>query len=242
LAPAAPIDLAALEAPADAPIEERVARVTEVHETSRGADCPAEELTEDRDAYCVLGDPDGTTTLLVVGDSQLTPWRRSLDAIGRTNGIRVAVRQASPCRPFRVDGPDPERNPACRRIQEGHLRVFDRLDPDAVVVAAWSGGGASLRSNPEGGRDALDPAEQVEVWSTRSDAFYRAVLAGGASLGVILDPPTLPVDAGECLIAEGDADACTVPREDALARSGQLLQASRAVLDALDGAEVLDAG
>ena len=136
---------------------------------------------------CTFGDPAGTTTVALVGDSKAMQWLPALQEAGRAaagGSSRGASRRAPsppPPRPRRAR-PIPSATPGTRRSCEAV-----RADPPDVVVTsgmatgAWTDTGAARRP-------------MVEGYAAR----WRSLADGGVPVVVIGDSPLSPDDLDVC--------------------------------------------
>ena len=158
---------------------------------------------------CVAGDPDGGTTIAVVGDSHAGMWVTALDEIGRDRGWRIVAMTKSSCPPG--IGITVQRSGQagsyrqCSQWQKGLDAALKAEDPDVVLISSAS-------------------------YSTTGD---EAVAAGlrkrvewvdhelGALPVLVRDVPRAPFDMPACLSEHpDDVPACAFPRSEGLARSG----------------------
>ncbi|MBF6456008.1 acyltransferase family protein [Nocardia cyriacigeorgica] len=157
---------------------------------------------------CTYGDPAGTRTMAVVGNSHAEHWLPALDALGHAHGVKVVVLLKMGC-PLNIREDAKYRGldiPDCR---DWSRAVIDRLGaerPDWVFTTAtepqWPIGGDRT------------PDEFVEVWSAMAERQLN-VLA-------IRDTPWLRNEKGtryravDCLAAGGNAESCGIARSEAL--------------------------
>lgn len=237
-----PLSTDDLEAPPGSSIEERVAVAVERYEERVLQSClqanPVE--SEDGDAYCVDGDPAGSTTVLLLGDDDAGQWRAPLAAIAEANGIRLVVRDIPRCLPYAVavsGGRRGDLDLICQNILEGNLRLLQHLEPDAVVLATGSSNGAYLvdvAGNP------AEPAAQGAIWEEGVMTLLEILRAQDIPVGLIQAPPALPFNASDCLVQFG-IDGCETPREEAFRISGPLLDAEARAAASLGDVPVFDA-
>ena len=235
-------EVAALEAPPGSSMSERVAVAVRLYEQRSEVVCPkvGAVTTEDGDEYCIDGDPEGSTSILLLGDSHAGQWRDVLSEVAKDRDVKLLVRQHNGCPPYLVDTTTPEsdtKTEECRKEQAATLRVIEALSPDAVVVANWSG-----RIERIVAEDGSTPPveERIRLWEEGARELFDVFADQGIRLGVILDEPTLPFNAAKCLDREGSAEACQTTRKDSLERSKPLLEAERRAIEDHPGAEVLD--
>src|SRR5262249_11463045 len=121
---------------------------------------PGECATNDVDqllASCQRGDPLGTTTVLLVGDSHAAHWLPAFDEAGKANHFRVAASVMGVC-PSVSDGYRTEAA-ACATKIAGTPALFSELHPDLVVLANSVGELGSVY-----GPDGQVAADPVLAW------------------------------------------------------------------------------
>ncbi|WP_280202881.1 acyltransferase family protein, partial [Nocardia cyriacigeorgica] len=169
---------------------------------------------------CTYGDPNGSRTMAVVGNSHAEHWLPALDALGHAHGVKVIVLLKMGC-PLNIREDAKYRGldiPDCR---DWSRAVIDRLGterPDWVFTTAtepqWPIGGDRT------------PDEFVEVWSAMAERQLN-VLA-------IRDTPWLRNEKGtryravDCLAAGGDAESCGIARSEALSPVNPALEPAAA--------------
>jgi peptidoglycan/LPS O-acetylase OafA/YrhL len=230
------------EAPAGSSLQERVkVTVDELHARSDES-CPKDGLqSPDGDEYCVGGDLNGTRSLLLLGDSHAGQWRRTLDQIARARHLKLYIRQHNGCPPYPVNIIDPLRGDRktalCLTNQLGDVRLLDALHPDAVLLAVWSGNRDHLVD--ESG-DKVPKAQQVASWEAGVRSMTGDLRRRGIPYGMILDEPTLPINAVDCIARLNQIAACERTRADALEASEPLLDVERKVMAETPSAPTLD--
>ena len=167
---------------------------------------------------CVHGDPNGTRTVVVWGDSHAWMWLPALDAIGRDSQTQMVQFNKSSCGPpdMRIWLDRLRRAyPECddfRRFVEGRIEA---LHPD-VVVLTGAIKGVRIVAGDHGTPQGVD-----EAWTTGLATTLRAVAPYTGQIVVIGDiayPAQEPVD---CLSAHaGDFHACDTPRFGAVDEYG----------------------
>jgi peptidoglycan/LPS O-acetylase OafA/YrhL len=229
------------EAAPGASLEERVAVTVDELRKHADEDCPKDALkTDDGDAYCVAGDTTSSRTLLLLGDSHAGQWRRPLDQIAKAAHVKLLIRQHNGCPPYAVDVTDPnkpQKVATCRHELERDLPVIDALQPDAVLIATWSGNRDHFVDDDG---DALSDADQVAAWKAGVTTTWGALTQRGIPFGVILDEPDLPVDPMKCIAKENSVEACQGSAASDLAASKPLLDAERQVLATMPDVPFID--
>ncbi|KAB1644165.1 acyltransferase family protein [Gulosibacter chungangensis] len=148
---------------------------------------------------CIYGDPDGDTTVALVGDSHAAQWFPALEPIAKQQGWRLEIYTKSSC-PFAtvsvLDGHD-QRNSGC---DDWNDQVTEALTgerkPNHVIVSSYG----YRTVNDESYADGL-----AQAWQTVLDAEIE--------LTVLVDPPAAGIDVPECVATHLDSlNSCTLPQ------------------------------
>lgn len=166
-------------------------------------------LTGTEVGTCVGGDPEGGTTIALVGDSHAGMWMTALDEIGRDRGWRVVAMTKSSCPPGlditvqRSGQAGPYRQ--CSEWQAGLNPVLAAEDPDIVLLSSAS---------------YATTGEEALVTGLRERVEWIAEELGALPV-LVRDVPRAPFDVPACLSDNpDDVPACAFPRADGLASSG----------------------
>ena len=136
---------------------------------------------------CTFGDPDGTTTVALVGDSKAMQWLPALEEAGRARGWRIVTWGKSSCAfsaaPATEAGTE---YPECDAWNAAVVRSLRADPPDVVVTSgvartAWTGTGTARRA-------------LVDGYAAR----WRSLADGGVPVVVIGDSPLSPDDLDVC--------------------------------------------
>ncbi|MBM6402944.1 acyltransferase [Phycicoccus sp. CSK15P-2] len=157
---------------------------------------------------CPGGDPDGATSVAVVGDSKVAQWVPALDEIGSRRGWKVTSWTKSSC-PF-VDATvtyDERPYDACRAWGEEMLERLTGPDrPDVVITSTVY----SRALGPDG-----DPASAPFAAGLRS--AWQRLQDAGVTVVALSNTPSPPGDISpvyECVADHGnDVAACSWPYE-----------------------------
>jgi hypothetical protein len=200
-------------------------------------DCQT-NLTQVTVLDCVVGDPDATATVALVGDSHAGMWRDAIDALGRASGFSVRIYAKSGCpltearRRLAVETSDAR----ARSCESWRADVMDRLSRDNdirdVVTSAYSSS-YTWESVP-GGQQLADPGPDGLT------AVWRSLLDQGKRVHVLRDTPTPQRSVPSCLKAEKDATACNWSRAKALTPDVQAATANALIEDGVAGLDVVD--
>jgi peptidoglycan/LPS O-acetylase OafA/YrhL len=166
---------------------------------------------------CTYGDPDGSFTLAVVGDSHAAQWVPTLQAVAERRGWRLLVFTKSSCPLADVTvahGKDLRPYTGCDGWNKDVLAALARERPDAVVTSS-----ASYRVNE--GEGVLGEEESRARMVDGLRTSWRALEELGAVVVPVADTPRPGFDMAECVSAnEGNLTTCAPARSDALAASG----------------------
>ncbi len=205
------------------PFVTQVNSLTDVHQS-----CVLNYLAVEREAPCLLGDPEADREVVLWGDVHAAQWIGALDRAGLENGWRVLVRTKYGCPPLLGVTPwlEAEDRPY-EECAEFNDRTVEALpgSPEDVVVLAGSPRGLALvvdgRRQPVGeptrrlgwrSLPALDRAYQGGLAAT-----LEAVAERGPQAVVLGDTPYPGHDAQDCLKANPKAlDDCAAPRAAAV--------------------------
>ncbi|MGV0814291.1 acyltransferase family protein [Mycolicibacterium boenickei] len=173
-------------------------------------------FTGDEVITCVYGDPKGAHTIALAGGSHSEHWLTALHQIGRRHGVKVTTYLKLGCplttKPVPIIAGSFQEYPSCRTWSDGALAQIIADRPDYVFFT-------STRPILNGPGDYV-PDYYLGIWDELSD--------NGIPMLGIRDTPWMlrdgwffsPVD---CLSDGGDADACGVPRDEALAQRNPTL-------------------
>lgn len=179
---------------------------------------------------CVLGDPAGAKTIVLVGDSHAAQWGPALNKIARDRKFKLVSFSKSACAfaraPTMSDG---KPYPSCYEWREKVLAEILKLRPFAVITSQSNAGSVPDDLMIEGLRD---------VWSRLTEAGSRII--------VIRNTPLMAFEPGDCLSAT--PVKCFTKRSDAelndvlaLAAEGQKNVRVVDMTDAMCGPELCPA-
>ncbi|MFC7400966.1 acyltransferase family protein [Citricoccus sp. GCM10030269] len=174
---------------------------------------------------CSYGDQDAETTVALVGDSHAMHLIPALRRVIEKRGLRLESYTKSAC-PLSTeiirDTQHGGENLHCHEWGENVMNRLEENQPDLVLISS------SRHTAPDGGPYAHGAAA---AWQRLRDA--------GLPLGVILDVPRPDFDVPECVVKNEDSlDACAVPRDEALEKSG--LPEQLEALDMVDDVPSVD--
>jgi len=172
---------------------------------------------------CELGDADGETLAVIVGDSHAAQWVPALAAIAHAYNWRLVALTKSACAfsgvPVLRSG---EPYTSCSEWQANALARIEELKADIVFTS-------------QSRRYLRDTETSEMIAGLRT--LWSQVIASGARVVAIQDTPWMPFEPADCL-ANGDR-TCTAARADVVAtdlfrRAAEGLEDVR-VLDLTDG-------
>ena len=175
---------------------------------------------------CVFGDPSGTTTIGLFGDSHAAQWFPALELVASEHHWRLLALTKKGCPTADVRIAKRNLDAECGRWRQ---HVADRLSSEHPALLVLSSYRYRLAGN--------DGAAADQAWSdglTRTMALLRPSADRVLILG---DTPTPAVDVPGCVAAHAhSADRCTRARTDAIKSSR--LEVERAVAAADDASFV----
>ncbi|MFI5262464.1 MAG: SGNH hydrolase domain-containing protein, partial [Candidatus Limnocylindrales bacterium] len=179
---------------------------------------------------CVYGDPHGTFTVALVGDSHAADWFPPLEAIAGARGWRLVTYLKVRC-PFvdmRVDSVNGGAEyTACEAWDRAVVADLGATKPDLTLISM--------------SRQALLPTLPAErTISAEAAAESRLVARLPGRVGLVVDTPYDGVDIPLCLLAHRtDIRACDIPYAVA---TSDALGLREAAVAATTGAGLLDLG
>ena len=163
---------------------------------------------------CTFGDPQGATTVALVGDSKAMQWLPALEEAAATRGWRIVTYGKSSC--AFSDAPAAQAGAAYPECDAWNAAVLDalRADPPDVVVtsgvaaSAWTGDGTAREPLVEG---------YASRWTALADAGVPVVVVG--------DSPVSPDDLDVCAARHPtELTRCSFETASAVAGSGLAVQ------------------
>ena len=177
---------------------------------------------------CTFGDPEGSTTVALVGDSKAMQWLPALEEAATTRGWRVVTYGKSAC--AFSDAPAASAGAAYPQCDAWNRTVVDalRADPPDVVVTsgraagAWAGSGTARQPMVDG---------YASRWSNLADAGVPVVVIG--------DSPVSPGDLDVCAARHpSELTRCSFDTASAVAGSGLAVQRDAVTAASEAGADV----
>ncbi len=151
---------------------------------------------------CLFGDPHGTHTMVVVGDSHAQMWFNTINAIATESHWRLWYLAKSACPDALLRYTQDQQGGEYTTCDSWHTFAINRinqLDPDLVIVSEES------RQPPNNGK----PYSNTQ-WRDGLVAFFRAITAPRAKFVVIGNIPMLPQTGPDCIAQHTeDVQACS---------------------------------
>ena len=159
---------------------------------------------------CVYGDPDATTTVVMVGGSHIEPYVIPLDKLGREHGFKVVPYVRQEC-PLVIGGEDlfDVVSDTCAEWSENAYAEIVDMHPDLVI---------STSTRPAGHAGAVaDTADEVpdayvDLWRHFADDGIAFV--GLRDNPWFFDADGNPMDPNYCIVAGGSEADCSMRTED----------------------------
>ena len=192
---------------------------------------------------CVYGDPAGSVTVAVVGDSHAQQWLPALDAAGTENGWRVLGWTKSACTMFDVTLWSKRLERRYDECDTWRASVLDQLRRAAPIDLLVMTNTYSYRDvlDDGNGHRLEDPARADVLWQQAAQRSFAELLGVARKVVRLEDTPWPTDDVPTCLSAQpGSPSACGF---DTAARSNldrELIALEAAV--APDGVRFLDLG
>jgi peptidoglycan/LPS O-acetylase OafA/YrhL len=157
---------------------------------------------------CLFGDPQGTRTMVVTGDSHSQMWFYTIDAIATQAHWKLWYLAKSACPvgllPYTGHSLDYALGGeygACDQWHHFVIARINRLDPDLVITTD------EQRQSPNNG-----PFYSDAQWRDGLAHFFRSITAAKARFVVIGNIPMLPQTGPDCIARHtDDVQACSAP-------------------------------
>ena len=166
--------------------------------------------------YCDGGDPEGSRTVMLVGDSHAGQWMLALDDAASRSDVHLVSRWVPACPGIPVQVTNPlGLDLDCTAYQDDTRAMIEELSPDLVIVTQ-----SATYDGLIAGRDgrSLTTDEQHAAWGDAFGELVDSLAADGIPVAAIVDTPRLAVSPLACLgRPTGDASRCAPERSDAFA-------------------------
>jgi len=211
----------------------RFKELAAVRAAPRGLQCAATARSSSGIEYCLDGDLESPTTVMLVGDSHARQWMAAFAESAKRLHLRLAVRELSVCPsiPIRVTSFEGIEKTDCAAFRDDTLALIQELKPQAVVLSNYRGYGDQIL-RPDGTHAAGD--EQVRLWQSAFSEQVTQLRALGTTVGVVNDNPRLAVDPLVCMSRPGNTEAtCRPSRKDSLIAVAPFERAETMVLNGI---------
>ena len=179
---------------------------------------------------CVFGDPSGTATVALFGDSHAEHWLAALDRLGRERGWRVVPMVKGGCpvadAPELIGSRTDRHGRDCARWREAAIRQLIALRPDVAVLGSFDD---YVTRVPEPTADRTPDGVSPAAWRRGLRRTYARLAGAGIPVVAIRGTPRPGFDVPACLSRRAAglpmAGPCVYERDDALhygARTAQL--------------------
>ncbi|MEV0003551.1 acyltransferase family protein [Micromonospora sp. NPDC050980] len=163
---------------------------------------------------CVYGDPNGTITVALAGDSHATQWLPALRAVAEVEGWRLTVYTLGGCPLIDMERVAAWREWPAPRCVDWNRRVLkemvDVVKPDLLLV-----GNGFYHPNGNVPPEPTETSNKVLADALR--ATWQQLTAVGVPVAVLRDNPQLKRIAPECVLTNRTKlTRCANPRADAL--------------------------
>lgn len=184
---------------------------------------------------CTLGDPAGSTTVALVGDSKALQWSPAVDRWARERGYRVVSHTKSACSfSAALQQADGRAYTSCREWNREVARRLQSDPPDVLVLSGLRSTALPSTSRPGGESSGATQAALVDGYLEN----LRPLVDAGTRVVALADTPQPGEQVPECVAAHrDDPSACDFP-----AAPGLGTPALQEVVDRLAGATLVDLG
>ena len=170
------------------------------------------DLGEATPKRCVYGDPNGSVTIVLFGDSHAAEWMPAMDQVARQNGWRLIVHTKKACPTAEIPTEKDPNRTDCVPWREAVIQQIAQLQPDLVVMSAY-------RYKQVGAAAGRDPDT---VWREGIDLTVSKVRPLTRHLLLLGDSATPLDDVPSCLAGNlSNVSTCMNTRDGAV-RPGRL--------------------
>jgi len=190
--------------------------IAQAQEERPNYECDRETTVVQGTNLCEMGDLDSSTTVVLFGDSHAGQWKDALGKAAKQEGVRLIVRWMGACPAIgvTVTAGDGTWLSECAPHWENTIAIIADVKPEAILVSQaerYDGRIVDTDGN------ALDLADQLELWTTSYDRTLTQLAALAPRTGIILDNPAFEYNPNECLTRNGGtAESCASSRADGL--------------------------
>jgi hypothetical protein len=161
---------------------------------------------------CLYGDPGGSVTVVLFGDSHAAQWMPALNKIGAANGWKILVQVKKACPTADIPTEKDPNRADCAVWRDAVIQQIAQIKPDLVIMSAY-------RYKQVGSASGRDPDV---VWQEGLDTTVAKVRPSTAHLLLLGDSATPIADVPSCLAGNvSNVQHCMNSREGAV-RPGRL--------------------
>jgi peptidoglycan/LPS O-acetylase OafA/YrhL len=174
-------------------------------------------------AGCVFGDPAGTTTVYLLGDSHASQWFPALEGVAVRQDWRLTAwtKGACPLVDAPLRAPDGARFGACRTWVHDVIRRVRAAHPDLVLVSGSSNVGQAYGSSP---------GDRRRAWVGGLRSALAQLEAAGTRVVLLQDTPEMTdLLVPDCLAQKHSDLACSEPRSRAVNPNPPDVEAARSL-------------
>jgi peptidoglycan/LPS O-acetylase OafA/YrhL len=191
--------------------------------------CKSTQTTTRPSLACLFGDPDGTITVALIGDSHAHMWLPALDRIAKKRHWKLYMWEKPSCPMIRLTVRLPEFHdayPSCAAYHENVLRLMRRIGGvDTVISLHFTGYPRHLGTADN---EPLSYDEAIRAWGPAWADMEADLQAVAKRVVVVHDDPRSPVDVPACIAAHrADTTPCSFPRGPGLRDSNAVFGAER---------------
>ncbi len=158
---------------------------------------------------CAYGDPNGTTQVVLYGDSRAAMWAATLERVAAISGWQVRVFAKNGCPVADLQFLDNERRTPdvdCDTFHRTAVEEIRKMHPQLVVTASNAGHRLADGEMPT-------PEQWQDGWSSA----YRKLSELGTKLATLGAIPTWADNDAQCVAAHiDDVQACSTERQNAV--------------------------
>jgi hypothetical protein len=186
---------------------------------------------------CVFGDPQGTKTVFMFGDSHAAQWFPAMEILANQNHWRLIAITKSGCPAAAMEpynGTIKRGYSECSTWRQNILARIAQEKPNLVFTVSING--YSLNNNDQPVTGSVAQKAQTQGWIQT----IHSLLATGTQVAFLRDTPDMGEDVASCVSANMSHLAlCAVPRAKAI-EAGQSDELAQAQLGPVMGVHYLD--
>jgi peptidoglycan/LPS O-acetylase OafA/YrhL len=203
--------------------------------------CHAEQAASEADLSCVFGDPDGHSTVALIGDSHARHWLPALDRIAQEEGWRLLSVTKSGCNPLDVPAWNANYERPYHECDAWRDSLLEQLHDEPEVGLVIVGRSLGHRATVLDDGELLPRSEIGPVWRAGARRTFDRLRTVSPRIVVLRDTPWAPKDVPTCLSEVWpDVADCDFPQPGRESDDTELYEAERSV--APEGVSFLEVG